>query len=241
MITLQASNLDILNIESELNLKLGGIKELSSPSVLQEIGNAVFTMSAKAFVKAMNIEAKANPKAYHHIYEWNKVGSTTARLFFITKASNSGGKVIVKPAFAKSKTPVPIAKELLQPGRTGRTVSSRYVFKDKATVMESGKPVVFRARKNIPMAIDGEVKFVAAGTVIKNLNPGGKEVKGSFEKFYDGWFRTRVNDVIRRSGMIDAIDLEIAKILNKRNAGPAQVRAGIISLLKQYSKGVEVV
>ena len=120
MITLQANKFDILEIESELNLKLGGAKELSSPTVLEEIGNAVFTMSAKSFVRAMNIEAKASPKMYHHVYEWGKVGSNPARLFCLYKGVNAGGKLVIKPAFIKSKTPVPIAKELLQPGRTGR-------------------------------------------------------------------------------------------------------------------------
>jgi len=62
MITIQANSFDILDIEKELNLKVGGIKELSSRAVLEELANAVFTLSAKAFVKAMNIEAKANPK-----------------------------------------------------------------------------------------------------------------------------------------------------------------------------------
>jgi hypothetical protein len=241
VITLQTNKADILKIESELNLKVGGAKELSSPVVLEELGNAIFTMSAKSFVKAMNMEAKANPKAFHHIYEWNKVGLNPSRLFFLYKEVNMGGKLIIKPAFRKSRTPVPIAKELLQPGKTGKMVSSRYVFKDKASVMESGKPIVYRASKNIPMVENGQVRFVAAGTVIKNLNPGGREVKGSFEKFYEMWFATKVNDVIRRSGITKAIDSELAKILNKRGAGPAQVRTAIISLLKQYSMGIDVV
>lgn len=241
MITLQANNFDILSIESELNLKIGGAKELSAPSILEAIGDAVFTMTATSFLRAMNIEAKANPKSYHHIYEWNKVGSPASRLFFLYKEVNSKGRLVIKPGFVKSRTPVPIAKELLQPGKTGKSVSSRYVFRDKASVMESGKPVIFRATKNIPMSDNGKIRFVAAGTVIKNYHPGGRQVKGSFEKFYDNWFATKVNDVIRRSGMLGAIDDEVAKVLNKRGAGPAQVRAAIINLLKQYSKGVDVV
>jgi hypothetical protein len=241
MIALQANKFDILSIESELNLKIGGAKELSSAAVLEEIGNAVFTMTATAFAKAMNMESKANPKTYHHIYEWNKVGAPSARLFFLYKDVNSKGKLVIKPGFIKSKTPVPIAKELLQPGKTGKTVSSRYIFRDKASVMESGKPIIYRASKNIPMVENGQIRFVAAGTVIKNMNPGGRQAKGSFEKFYTTWYATKVNDVIRRSGMINSIDAELAKVLNKRGAGPTQVKTAIINLLKQYSKGIDVV
>ena len=241
MITLKANKFDILNIESELNLKVGGIKEMNNKLVLEELANAVFTLSSKAFVKAMNIEAKGNPKTYHHIYEWNKVGLNSGRLFFLYKESSANGKLIIKPGFIKSKTKVPVAPELLVPGKTGKTVASKYVFRDKASVMESGTPVIFRTSKPTPIPTGGKLNFVAAGTVIRNYNPGGKKVKGSFEKFYNNWFATRVNSIISSSGIMDKIDLEIAKTLNKKKAGPAEVRTAIINLLKQYSQGVEVI
>ena len=241
MITIQANSFDILDIEKELNLKVGGIKELSSKAVLEELANAVFTLSAKAFVKAMNIEAKANPKKYHHIYEWGQNGLSAGRLFFLYKDSNTGGKLIIKPGFIKSKNKVPVSPELLMPGKTGKVVASRYVFRDKASIMESGKPIIYRASKNLPIPNNGQIRFVAAGTVIKNFNPGGKEVKGSFEKFYNVWFDTRVNSIIESSGIMEAIDNEAAKVLNKKNAGPTQVKTAIINLLKQYSKGLDVI
>jgi hypothetical protein len=82
MITLKADDFDITNIVSELDLKIGGVKELQQPVILNELADAVFTLSAKAFVKAMNLEAKAFPKKYHHVYEWNQVGTEKGRLFF---------------------------------------------------------------------------------------------------------------------------------------------------------------
>jgi hypothetical protein len=236
MITLQANNFDLLKIESELNLKIGGIKELTSKTVLSEFANAVFTLSGKAFIKAMNIEAKANPKKYHHVYEWNKLGTSSGRLFFLYRNSNKDGILVVKPGFIQSKTKVPVAPELLVPGRTGKTVASRSVFKDKANIMESGKPIIYRASKSLPMPYEGKIRFVSAGTVIKNFNPGGKQVKGSFEKFFNSWYATKVESVINSSGMLGAIDKEIALVLNNKNAGPAEVRKSIINLLKQYSK-----
>lgn len=236
MITLTTNRFDILNIESELDLKVGGIKELSSPTVLEELSNAVFTLSGKAFIKAMNLEARANPKRYHHIYEWNKTGNPSGRLFFLYKERFTNGTLIIKPGFIQSKSKVPIDPALLSPGRTGKTVSSRYVFKDKARVMEDGSPVIYRTTRPTPMVIDGSIKFVSAGTIIKNLNPGGKEVRGSFEKFYHMWFATKVNSVIESSGIIENIDREVASILNKKKSGPAQVRTAIINLLRQYSK-----
>lgn len=241
MITLQTDKFDILNIESELSLKVGGIKELSSPAVLEELANAVFTLSGNAFVKAMNLESKSNKKAYHHIYEWNQLGTSKGRLFFLWKESSKDGKLIIKPGFIKSKTKVPVDPTLLQPGRTGKTVASRHIFRDKAFIMETGKPIIYRTSKNTPMPENGQLRFVAAGTVIKNYNPGGKAVKGSFEKFYKQWFATKVDSVINSSGIIQKIDAETAKILNNKKAGSVQVRNAIINLLKQYSKGAEVI
>lgn len=241
MIAIQLNKADILNIQSQLNLKIEGIKELSSPKILEELANAVFTISANAFVKAMGIEAKGNSKAYHHIYEWNKLGSASGRLFFLYRESNANGSLVIKPGFIKSKTAVPISPELLSPGKTGKFVASRHIFRDKASVMESGRPIIYRASKAIPMADNGQIRFIAAGTIIKNYNPGGKQVKGSFEKFYNYWFTSKVSSVINSTHISSAIDAETAKVLSQENAGPAQVRTAIINLLKQYSRGEIVV
>lgn len=240
MITIQPSKFDILNIETELNLKAGGVKELASKVVLEELASAIFTVSGKSFIKALNLEAKGNPMRYHHIYEWNQVGSQTGRLFFIYKQSSLDGKLTIKPGFIKSKTKVPVSPELLTPGKTGKSVASRHVFRDKASIMENGTPIIFRTSKNTPMPIGGQIKFVAANTVIRNYNPGGRQVKGSFEKYFNYWFQNKVNAVINSSGIIEKIDMEVAKTLNKNKAGPLEVRTAIINLLKQYSKGQEV-
>lgn len=240
MITLKANNSDLLNIQSELNLKVDGVKELSSKIVLEELANAVFTISGKAFMKAMNLESKGKPKSYHHIYEWGKLGTSSGKLFFLYKQNSKDGKLIIKPGFIQSKSKVPVAPELLSPGKTGKSVASRHVFRDKASIMESGKPIIYRTRKATPIPEGGQIKFVAAGSIIRNYSPGGKNVKGSFEKFYQNWFSTKVNSAINSSGIMDKIDEEVAKVLNKKKAGAHEVRTAIINLLKQYSEGVEV-
>lgn len=240
MITLKVSNSDVSKINSELSLKVKGIEELKSKTVLEELANAIFTLSGKAFIKAMNIEAKGNPKKYHHIYEWNRIGVSSQKLFVLYKQSSRDNRLVIKPAFIKSTTKVPIARELLIPGRTGKSVAKRSVFRDKASVMESGKPIIYRASKPLPIPQNGKLRFVAAGTIIKNYNPGGKEVKGSFDKFFNYWFNNKVDLAIKSSGLIEKIDQETARVLNNKNAGPVQVRTAIINLLKQYSKGESI-
>lgn len=241
MITLSANNFDILDIKQELDLKVGGIKELTSKVVMQEFANAVFTVGAKAFVKAINLEAKSNPKQFHHIYEWNKAGVNTQRLFFLYNESFAGGVLVIRPGFIQSRTPVPIAPELLMPGRTGKIVAAKNIFRDKASVMEKGDPITYRASKPLPIPSGDKINFIARGTLVRINHPGGTEVKGSFERFFNAWFATKLQSVINASGMIQAIDSETASVLNNKGAGPSQVRTAIINVLKQYSMGEEVV
>jgi hypothetical protein len=241
MITIRANDFDITNIEREINLKVGGVKELTTPAVLEELANAVFVVGAKAFKKAMDLEAKANPKKYHHIYEWKQAGMPMGRLYFLYNKSSTGGKLVVNPGFVKSKNKVPVDPRLLESGRTGKSVASKHVFKDKASVMESGKPIIYRASKNLPIPDGDKIRFIAAGTVIRNYYPGGKQVKGSFEKFFNSWFDTKLNSVLERSGIIEAIDNETVKVLNKKGAGSREVKQAIINLLRQYSNDQSVI
>ena len=241
MITLKASDFDLLNIQSELDLKVEGIAELQNTKVLEALGGAIFTVGAKAFKKAIDIEAKSKPKAYHHIYEWNKVGNPSARLFFLYKETSFQNTLLIKPGFIKSRVAVPVAPELLLPGRTGKSVAAKHVFRDKATIMEDGKAIIYRTSKPTPIPDGGFIRFVAAGTIIKNYYPGGKEVRGSFEKFFRYWFGNKLNAVVNSSGIIQNMDKTTASVLNKKGAGSAQVRTAIINLLEQYSQGEEVI
>ncbi len=241
MITLSANSFDLSKIKTELDLKVAGIKELKSQVVLREFADAVFTVGAKAFIKAINIEARSNPKKFHHLYEWNAAGSNTKRLFFLYKEENSGGTLIIRPGFIQSKSRVPVAPELLMPGRTGRTVAGRSIFKDKASVMERGDTIIYRASKPTPI-FDGEkINFIAAGTIIRINHPGGTQVKGSFEEFFHMWFGTRLQAIINASGIISSVDKEVAIVLNKRGASAPEVRKAVVAILREYSKGEDVV
>ena len=203
----------------------------------QNLGNE----SIDAFYEYLDGLARNHPGMLHHVYEWGKLGMPSGRLFFLWKESATNGTLIIKPGFIQSRTKVPVDPLLRIPGRTGKSVASKHIFRNKASVMESGRTIVYRTSKNLPMTQDGKVRFVAAGTVIRNPHPGGKEVKGSFENYFNYWFAKKINSVIKSAGIIQSIDSEISKILNKPKAGPAQVRTAIINLLKQYSANEDVI
>ena len=237
MITLQANKSNLNSLNQELDKKVKGLKELTSPYMMTQYTNAIFTVTAKAFGKAMDIEARSNPKRYHHVYEWNRVGDKSARLFLLQKITSSAGVLNIKVVFRDSKTPVPVPDALRNPGKSGKFVTARSIFVKKAEIMEAGTPIIYRAKKPIPMADGERIKFIAAGTLIKNSHPGGTMVKNSFMKFYQGWYASRPNGILNSSGMLKAIENETVRILNQKGYGAEQVRQALTNTLQQYSMG----
>jgi hypothetical protein len=241
MITLQANKTDVDKIIAEASKKAKGIQELSNPFLMKEFSDAIFTVTSKAFIKALNIQAKSKPKMYHHLYEWGSPGVDSKRLFTIEKILGSNKRVVIRAMFQDSKTPVPIPTALRTPGKTGRSVTKKNVFAKKAEIMESGRPVIYRTSKNTPLAIGGELKFVAARTLIKNFHPGGKLVKGSFQTFFNSWFASRAESIINSSGMLKAVQAETARVLNENGAGAEKVRTAVANVYKQYSKNEVII
>lgn len=120
----------------------------------------------KDFVDA---NARVNPEALHHVYEWYQTGSPNARLFDINYAtSNLGisfGSTLRQSVSVKNGSTTP--------------------FYDKARIMEEGIPVRIRPRKSQVLAFsDGEDQVFTRKEVYVE-NPGGKETEGALERTLD--------------------------------------------------------
>ena len=79
MISLQFENVD--SLFKELDTKVNGISELLSVNTRTQINKAVFTITAKKFLKDFSIESSLNPKKYFHVFEWGEIGNTKEKLF----------------------------------------------------------------------------------------------------------------------------------------------------------------
>ncbi len=137
----------------------------------------------------IDLEARANPQALHHVYEWYKSGSPESRLFeFDYTVSNLG--LSFKSNFKQSRT-------LSQDSNTP--------FYNKAEIMESGVPVFIKPKKEVlAFKEGGETIFTKKPITVKN--PGGPEVSGSFERISDEFFlRYFKQSFIRASGLYDYI------------------------------------
>jgi hypothetical protein len=242
-VTITKDSLD--KMLAEARRKVDGVGSLRTPYNREQLAKAVFTIAGKEFIRQTNILAVNNKKSFHHVYEWNKLGSDRSRLFRLVRAGVRGGRLIISTEFTDSKKPSPIHPNLLVPGKTGRTVTSKHVFKKKAQVMEDGKPVYIQAKYSRFLAIPTKtgIAFIPRGRVVVVRNPGGKAVAKSFTKHSTSWFRNNVNinNALSSSGFYTRLSREISKELNKKGAGTPHVSTAIKRVSDSYSKGLRVI
>ena len=241
-VIINQKNLNSILVEARQ--KVGGITSLVSPYNKENIAKAVFVVAGKDFIKQTHLTAVSNPKAFHHIYEWNNVGRESSRLFRLNRDSVSGGRMIISSTFLRSTKQVPIAKELLVPGKYGKSAKSRYIFKDKASIMEDGKPLTIRPvrAKALVFSNNGKATFVSKPKSVKINNPGGKQVRGSFTEHMLSWFRNPVNISmsLQGCGMLTRLEKELARELNVRGAGSARTSTVVKRVTDSYSKGIKI-
>lgn len=134
--------------------------------------------------------AKMNTQALHHVYEWYRVGSPTARLFDLDYTVSNLGLSIKSTLRQSNSTP----KNSSEP------------FYNKAKIMENGIPVKISPKRSnvLVFEADGETVFTKKDIVVKN--PGGENTKGSFEKVFDTFFSQYFSQsFLRASGILDYI------------------------------------
>lgn len=117
-------------------------------------------------------EARTNPQALHHVYEWYQAGQQESRLFDIHKSVNKGG-VSFTTTFSQSKT---------------LSNNSNEPFYDKAAIMEEGRSITISPKNATALSfnIDGEQIFTRKSVTINH--PGGDYTQGSFKDVMDQFF-----------------------------------------------------
>lgn len=235
MVILQISKTSQNQLLMEIENKVEGIKELNSSLSKKEISDAVFSLSAIDFIKNTNLKARSMHSSLHHVYEWNQVGKENGRLFRIIKTNQLPGSMIVSYKFNNSKKVVPIPQELKTIGPTGKSIKKSKVFKKKAEVMESGKPVSFITKKTIIFSDRGALKFVPKNKLIEISNPGGKDSSGGFSRHFLAWWATRPSQVAERSGLFSSIENALAKTLSVNYTGKASARSIIQKTTSRFT------
>jgi hypothetical protein len=228
---------DTAALVKDLDGVLAGIKELTKPKVLDEISRAVFSITGERFMIAADNYARVNPKKMHHVYEWGNIGRSNARLFELRRAAILNGSLVISSNFLPSRLPVPVSPELLMPGVTGKSVSRRSIFANKAEVMEAGTPVSFNAKRVLAFMGNNGIAFIKPGTQINILHPGGIQTKNAFAEYMLNWYTQNGNEIMDSSGLYERIANDVSNVLSSSRSGIAQVQAAVANIANQIDVG----
>lgn len=142
--------------------------KLSMPFFLATVGEKTKEI-LELFVDS---NARNNPDALHHVYEWYQTGSPSARLFDIDYVVTSVG-LSFNYQFTQSQS--------IKSG-------SREPFYDKAKIMEEGIGVTIAPKKSSVLVFEDGGKTVFTKNPVRVENPGGAATKDSFSKTFEMFF-----------------------------------------------------
>lgn len=195
-----------------LNYSLGFLEgiERGKKVFLNNLGQSTIELM-KQFVDS---NARVNPEALHHMYEWEQTGSPAARLFDINYSVTSSG-LSIGSTFRQS---------------TSVKKGSYSAFYDKARIMEYGIPVTISPSRSKVLVFEENGETVFTQKPVNIPNPGGKAVAGSFERTLDSFMNLYFTQAfLRSSGILKYFS---DTTLFKRSI-PAGARLG-------RSKGIDV-
>lgn len=176
--------------------------KMSTPAHIGPVLRYVHAELAVEFTMHMAAMAPANPSAFHHVYEWNRIGDPNARLWRDV-LKGGGNNRFATFEWRASRTVVPVREDAVALNKDGRPAGSGelpkqiHVFVWKAPVMEYGEDIVIGPKRGKfivyytgPYSTNGQlyqdVNFSTKPITVHE--PGGSAVKGAFTKEYVRWW-----------------------------------------------------
>ena len=169
--------------------------------------NTIFTQIDKDFGEYVDALSRVKPKSLHHMYEWNKTGQPTARLFKLKQINPNGLSFQIDYDFKLSKTSVPT---------TNKKQKKKYIFAKKASIMEQGMPIIIRPKsaERLVFEIDGMAVFMPKGDSVTVKSPGGRASSNQFKLAHSIFFSgNMVGASIRKSGFQQIFNRKISDAL----------------------------
>lgn len=174
-------------------------------SFINKFNKTIYDQLDKDFGLYMDSKARTQPKQHHHLYEWKKVGNKNSRLFSLKMIPNNGLGFSISYEFKDSRSLVPTKKG-----------KHKHVFKNKASIMESGEPVVIKPvySERLVFDVSGYTVFMPKGASVTVSKPGGAGVKNSFAIGFNYFFKSNlVSSSIKKSRFQAIFSADIAKAL----------------------------
>jgi hypothetical protein len=200
----------------------------------------IFNQINSDFGMFIDSQARTKPKSLHHVYEWDKTGKVDARLFKLNRIDSTGLSFRINYEFKLSKASVPTKN---------RQQKSRYVFANKASIMEKGMPIIIRPKsaERLVFEIDGEVVFMPKGKSVTVNSPGGRASTNQFDLAYSRYFSgPLVSNSIKMSGFQNLFGSKFEKAMKvpssiskvRYSFSPGTIRIQADSALTQQFGGV---
>jgi hypothetical protein len=185
-------------------------------------GKRVLFSKIGASVKEMleifiDANARSNPQALHHVYEWYKTGSPDARLFDINYTVSNVGLSFYS-SFRQSNT----IKE-----------GSSAPFYNKAKIMEDGVPVTIAPKKATMLVFEQDGETVFTKGPVEVINPGGSQAQGSFERTVNIFFKQYfTQSFLKISGLKDYLN---KPVVYKKNFQKGRAYGKSVGISTGYS------
>jgi len=196
----------VAQISALLYYKSSVISKLTkNRSFINTFNKTIYDQLEKDFGLYMDAKARTQPKQHHHLYEWKNTGNKNKRLFSLSMNPSNGLGFNISYEFKQSKSFVPTGKG-----------KHKHVFANKASIMESGEPVVIRPTYSERLVFDvsGYTVFMPKGASVTVSKPGGAGVKNSFAAGFNYFFKSNlVSSSIKRSGFQAVFSAGMTKAL----------------------------
>jgi hypothetical protein len=232
---------NVAQISAFLYYQANVAARMSSNKAFQRLfKTTIFNQIDKDFGLFIDSQARIKPKSLHHVYEWNKAGQSTSRLYKLNKLDSTGLSFKINYELKLSKTSVPTKN---------RKQKSRYIFANKAAVMEKGMPIVIRPKsaERLVFEIDGQVVFMPKGQSVTVKSPGGRASTNQFDLAYSRYFSgPLVSNSIKASGFQNIFGSQFEKAMKvpssiskvRYSFSPGTIRLQAESALTEQFGGV---
>lgn len=191
---------DTTPLAEATGVMLGVLNGVESEIYVDNFINYMAEELRKEFYTKFFAVALANPKSYHHVFEWGSIGfhgdlqeeggNVPRPLFSLTKRGQGRTKT-VSFKFNQSimNVPLPDAQKTGIPQENIDRLKRRSIFRFKAFVMESGMSVHVTPKRAkalfvpSPGAPNGKNFVFSQGHTVNN--PGGTDTTGKFTAFWE--------------------------------------------------------
>ena len=104
----------------------------------------------------------------------------------------------------------------------------------KKTLSEGNQP----SSKRVLAFMGGSgIAFIAPGTQVNILHPGGTGTKNSFASFMLEWYAKSGNVIMEESGFYDRLINDVSIVLNSNKPSVAAVRAAVTKIADEVDLG----